>query len=112
MRRIDYGATLTGRIDDVTSQIRYAFRGEEGDVIRVSMNRGDGDLDCYLNILSESVSVLFHDDDGGGDQNALIEEYTLPYTGIFYLEATRYAGTDNPNTAGSFTLVLAQRMDR
>ena len=61
---------------------------------------------------SEREAVLFSDDDSGSDKNALIEEYTLPYTGIFYLEATRYAGTDNPNTAGSFTLVLAQRMDR
>jgi hypothetical protein len=112
VRRVDYGTSLSGRIDDITPQIRYAFRAEEGDVIRVSMNQGDGDLDPLINILSESGRVMFSDDDTGGNQNALIAQYTIPYTGVFYVEATRYAGSDNPNTAGSFTLVLAQRMDQ
>lgn len=112
VRQVSYGVTLTGRIDEITPQIRYAFRGVEGDVIRVSMTRGDGDLDPLINIRSENETILFSDDDTGGNQNALIEQYTIPYTGIFYLEATRYTGADNPNTRGSFTLVLAQRRDQ
>ena len=110
IRRITYSTTVTGRIDDITPQLRYAFRGVEGDGIRVSMNRGDGNLDPYINILSEDERILFSDDDSGGNKNALVTEYIIPYTGIFYLEATRYNGADNPNTAGSFTLVLAQHL--
>lgn len=112
MWRITYGSTLTGSVDDVTLGTFYAFRGEVGDMITVSMNLGDGNLDPYLRLWDdERDTVLVSNDDGGNHQNALIESYMLPYTGIYYIEATRYDGADNPDTIGSYTLVLAQRFD-
>ncbi len=112
VQRIDYGVSLTGNIDDVTTRVRYAFRGEAGDIITASMNQSDGDLDPFINILAaDGTTVLINDDDGGGRPNARIDRYTLPETGIYYIEATRYNGADNPNTRGGYVLVLAQIFD-
>ncbi len=108
-QRISYGTTVTGHIDDTTPEVMFAFWGVKDDAITVSLNRGDGDLDPTLNILDSDRNIVKQDDDSGGGQNARIARYVLPRTGIYYIRATRFSGTDgNPNTAGSFILVLAQ----
>ncbi|MFW5772295.1 MAG: PPC domain-containing protein [Phototrophicaceae bacterium] len=115
VRRLNYrpGMSITGTIDDVTPQIDYAFWGVEGDTITVSMNRGDGDLDPVLFIFDATRSqTLATDDDSGGGQNARIDRFEIPETGIYYVRATRYPGADNPNTGGSFTLAIAQIFDQ
>lgn len=109
MQRLSYGTTITGRIDETTPEITFAFFGTEGDAVTVSLNRGDGDLDPVLNILDSNQNVVKQDDDGGGGQNARIARYVLPRTGIYYLRAMRFSGTDgNVNTQGGFILVLAK----
>lgn len=111
-QQITYGSAITGRIDDSTPQILYAFWGVEGDTITVSMNRGDGNLDPVVSILNENQRSIVSDDDSGGDQNARIERYTIQRTGVYYIRATRYSGSEGPtNTNGSFILVLARRFD-
>lgn len=110
--RITYGTTVTGRIDDTTPQVLYAFYGVEGEIVTASMNRADGDLDPTVSILNEDQRPLVSDDDSGGAQNALIERYVIPVTGIYYVRATRYSGSSgNTNTRGSYILVLARRFD-
>jgi hypothetical protein len=110
--RISYGSTLTGRIDDATPELLFAFRGVTGDVITVSMNRGDGNLDPVVAILNSSQRELTRDDDSGGGQNARIARFVIPQTGLYYIRATRFSGEEgNPNTQGSFILVLARRVD-
>jgi hypothetical protein len=113
VRRILYGVSLTGNIDDITPDVWYTFYGEVGDVISLTLDRVEGNLDPYIELYSENrVSLLAGDDDsGGGVNNARIDRFTLGYTGIYYIRATRYFGDDNPNTSGSFVLVLAQRFD-
>jgi len=113
VRRILYGVSLTGNIDDITSEVWYTFYGEVGDVISLTLDRVEGNLDPYLELYAEDrQSVLAADDDsGGGANNARVDRFTLGYTGIYYIRATRYFGDDNPNTSGSFVLVLAQRFD-
>ncbi len=107
--RLTYGTTITGRIDDTTPETLFAFFGEAGDAITVSLNRGDGDLDPQVSILGSDLAVLAQDDDSGGGQNARIARYVLPQTGLYYIRAARFSGDDgNPNTQGSFILVLAQ----
>ncbi|HLV35895.1 MAG TPA: PPC domain-containing protein [Spirillospora sp.] len=109
VQRIGYGMTVTGRIDNETPELLYAFWGVEGDTITVSMNRGDGNLDPVVSILNSDQRPVVSDDDSGGGQNARINEYRLPVTGTYYVRATRYSGeTGNPNTEGSFVLVLAR----
>lgn len=112
IQRISYGTTITGRIDDNTPQILYAFWGVEGDVLTVSMDRGDGDLDSVVSILNDIQRPLVSNDDGGGGQNARIDRYVIPTTGTYYVRAARYSGDNgNANTSGSFILVLARRFN-
>ncbi len=113
VRRILYGVSLTGNIDDITPEVWYTFYGEVGDVISLTMDRVEGNLDPFIELYAEDrVSLLVNDDDsGGGVNNARVDRFTLGYTGIYYIRATRYQGDDNPNTSGSFVLVLAQRFD-
>jgi hypothetical protein len=107
--RLTYGTTITGRIDSTTPEVLFAFYGNENDAITVSLNRGDGDLDPTVSILDSNRNELRTDDDGGDGQNARIARFVLPQSGIYYIRATRFSGTDgNPNTQGSFTLVLAR----
>ncbi|MBL8162848.1 MAG: PPC domain-containing protein [Anaerolineae bacterium] len=109
VQRISYGTSVTGRIDEVTPEVRFAFWGVQGDAITVSLNRGDGNLDPLVQIQDSAGNVVREDDDGGGGKNARIARYELPTTGIYYVRATRYGGdTGDPNTRGSFILVLAR----
>jgi hypothetical protein len=108
-QRITYGTTTTGRIDEITPSLLFAFYGVQGDAVTVSLNRGDGDLDPVVSILDDAQNVLVSDDDSGGGQNARVGRYVLPRTGLYYIRAERFSGTDgDPNTRGSFILVLAR----
>lgn len=108
-QRIGYGTTITGRIDEVTPQSVFAFFGSKGDAITVSLNRGDGDLDPTVYLLDSDQNIVIQDDDSGGGQNARITRYVLQKSGTYYIRAARFSGTDgNPNTQGSFILVLAR----
>ncbi|RMG69786.1 MAG: hypothetical protein D6711_18880 [Chloroflexi bacterium] len=112
IRRITYGTSITGNIDDTTPQVTYAFWGEAGDTIRITMDRSEGNLDPYLTILAaDGNTVLVVDDDSGVNQNARIERYTLPQTGVYFIRASRFEGEANPNTIGSYVLVLARIFD-
>jgi hypothetical protein len=110
---IPYGSTLTGRIDDETPSMAYAFFGREDEIVTASLNRGDGDLDPVIEILNESGTVLVSNDDAGEQtRNARIERFRIPQTGVYYLRARRFEGErGNLNTRGSFIMTLAQRFD-
>lgn len=111
MRFVPYGSTLTGTINDTTPDAVYAFYGQAGESVTVAMSRADGDLDPVVEILDSTQRVVASNDDSEGSQNARIDRYTLPVTGVYYLRATRYTGADSPHTRGSFILVFAQRVD-
>lgn len=110
--RLAYGSTITGFINDQTPEVRYAFWGQAGDIVTVSMNRADGNLDPLVSIVDNEGQVVASDDDGGGGQNARIAAYTLRTTGPYYILAQRYSGgpPGDPNTSGSYVLVLARRL--
>jgi hypothetical protein len=111
VERIAYGMTITGRIDDQIPEWRYAFWGVEGDVITVSMNRGDGNLDPVVSLLNSDQNLMISDDDSGGGQNARIGEFRIPVTGTYYVRAARYTAEGEAPTEGSFVLVLARRFN-
>jgi hypothetical protein len=106
--RLNYGTTTTGRIDDNTPEILYAFLGQEGDTITVSMSRADGDLDSVVSILDANLTPLATDDDSGNGQDARIERFTIPSRGVYYIRATRFVSETGLPTRGSFILVLAR----
>jgi hypothetical protein len=112
VERIAYGMTITGSINDETPEWLYAFWGVEGDVITVSMNRGDGNLDPIVSLLNGDQNLMISDDDSGGGQNARIGEFRIPVTGTYYVRAARFTEEDAAaNTEGSFVLVLARRFN-
>ena len=111
-QRISYGSTVTGYIDDESPQTLYAFQGQAGDIITAAMSRSDGTLDPFISLLDASQQVLANDDDSAGGQNARIDRFTLPASGVYYLRATRFSSPDGGiASSGSFLLVLAQRFD-
>ncbi len=113
IQRLAYGSTTTGYIDEQRPETLYAFWGVAGEVVTVSMNRADGNLDPLVSILDSSQQIVASDDDGGGSQNARIAGYRLPTTGTYYIRAGRYSGEPpgDPNTTGSYILVLARRLN-
>jgi hypothetical protein len=110
--RLTYGSTVGGYIDDITPETLYVFQGQAGDVITIAQTRADGTLDPLLTLLDSRLNVLVTDDDGAGQQNARIDRYTLPATGVYYIRAGRFTSpTGAPGTFGNYLLVLAQLFD-
>ena len=107
---LNYGTSVTGKISADNEQDLYAFYGRRGEVVSISMTRVDGNLDAFLELLNARQEVVTRNDDSGSSQNSLIENFSLPATGMYTIRARRYSGTDgNPDTAGSYVLVLAER---
>ena len=107
---LSYGTSVTGKISADNEDDLYAFYGRHGEVISISMTRVDGNLDAYLELLNAAQEVVTRNDDTGGSQNSLIDNFSIPSTGMYYIKARRYSGTDgNPNSAGSYVLGLAER---
>lgn len=108
--RLDIGASVQGAITNDTPQVTYVFVGRQGDAITITMNKVDGNLDPRLIILNADQKPISSDDDSGGGQNARIDPFTVPITGIYYVVATRFNGSEgDTHTTGTFTLSLAQK---
>jgi hypothetical protein len=107
--RLVYGTALQDTITAEDTDSLYVFRGRAGDVITVRMNRVDGTLDPVLELLDSDRIRMLYNDDGGSGNNAALERYTLPYTGTYYIRATRYTGSTGPtDTTGAFNLLLQE----
>lgn len=108
---LELGASVTGLINGDNQADTYAFYGRQGEVVSISMTRVDGNLDPLLELLNGAQEAVTRNDDrAANDQNALIDHFTLPATGTYYIRARRYAGSDgDPDTAGNYVLVLAER---
>lgn len=107
---LSYGTSVSGKIGADNEADLYAFYGRRGEVISISMTRVDGNLDSYLELLNAAHEVVTRNDDTGASQNSLIDNFSIPATGMYYIKARRYSGTEgNPDSAGSYVLVLAER---
>lgn len=78
-----YTSTVEGVLPAPWSWYEWAFAGEEGQVVSVAMDATDDVLDCYLELYGPDGVFLTDDDDSGVGYNALIEYYTLPFTGTY-----------------------------
>lgn len=99
------GRALEGELTPNRFEQFYTFFANENDLVRVKMDRVSGSLDAYLVILDGNFLELAFDDDGGGGQNAQIRELRIPATGVYYIKATRYGGTEG-NTVGRYSVEL------
>ena len=108
--RLEVGAVVNGAITATAPQAVYVFVGREGENLTIAMNKVDGNLDARLIVLNADQKPISSDDDSGGGQNARIDPFTVPTTGIYYLVATRYGGDKgDANTTGTFTLSLTEK---
>lgn len=98
---IAVGSPVRGDISRSGTICSYYFDGRAGEVVTIRMNRLSSSLDPYLDLYTPQGSRAVSDDDGGGNGNSLIANYTLPSTGRYRIAARGYSGT------GSFDLSLS-----
>jgi hypothetical protein len=86
------------------SRHHWLFEGESGDVVSISMVAVDKDMDTFLELFAPNGEQVATDDDSGGDSDAAILEFELPYTGTYRVVARGYGAVDT----GYYELVLTR----
>lgn len=105
---IAYGTTQQGSITDEQNERRYVFRGQEGDIVEISMTSvGTTLLDTYLTLLGPNGEVIGENDDinPGINRNSFLSA-TLPTDGQYVIVAARYEGDTAPTTTGDYELSI------
>ncbi len=100
-----YGTEVSGQINDQVVAEEYVFFGSQGDVVRIKMERASGDLDSLVTLLDNERKQIAFDDDSGGEKDALIDRFTLPRDGVYFLVASRYE-RETGLTQGAYLLTL------
>lgn len=105
---IEIGGSIGGSLteDDSngesgTAADAYRFSGQEGQRIRIDM--GSDDFDTYLQLFDAAHVSLAEDDDGGpeGTNSRLI--FTLPNTGVYFIEARAFTAA-----TGAYSLSISE----
>lgn len=105
--RLLYGTTVQDVISDDDQDSLFVFWGQAGDIVTLSMNRSDGNIDGVVELLDANQVRIAVDDDSGGGGNARLT-FELNYTGVHYVRTTRYDGTAKPTgTTGGYNLILS-----
>lgn len=104
MGEISIGAAANGTINQNSFLHLYAFQGNAGEQVTITMRSTDG-LDAYLGIMNPSDEVIAEDDDSGGGASGYDAQISLrlPESGVYVIIATR-AGIDQGTSTGSYTL--------
>lgn len=107
---VAYGDTVRGTINDDDYGLLYCFEVSAGDVVQVDMQTIGGDLDGQVAIydpVTEEI-IVQNDDRVSSNLNPLIDGFTMPRDGAFFIFATRY-NTDEGETSGDFELTLTRQ---
>lgn len=105
-RVVSSGETVTGSIRLNKKFDVYAFQGEAGDVVTISMEGLNGTLDPVLFLIDpNNVQIAQNDDANRDTTNSLISEFTLPEDGQYIIIATHF-GARFGVTAGDYRLTL------
>lgn len=102
---IVYNQSLQGTIDSNTPSVTYRFQGSAGDSVTIAMSRVGGDLNSYLYLLDSTGTLLYEDNDSGGENGNARMTYTLPADGKYLIVAARL-GQARGTTSGSYVLDL------
>ncbi|MBN1286935.1 MAG: PPC domain-containing protein [Anaerolineae bacterium] len=94
------GETVTAEIVQPGQQDAWTFAGQAGDVVSVLMQSGQ--IDAVLALYGPGGDELAHDDDSGGNSNALIYGYTLPEDGAYTIAARAF----HESQTGPYRLAL------
>ena len=82
------------------AQKLYTFVGRRGQPVTIAMD-GENELyDTFLNLYGPNGALLTSDDESGGNGNAAIKDFILPYDGLYTIGAAVFA----PGVFGDFKL--------
>lgn len=81
---IAFGDTVQGGIFPVGDTDGWAFSGEAGEVVEISLASADFDAFLELELAGEVIAV---DDDGGAGFNSLLTDFVLPASGEYVIRA-------------------------
>jgi len=95
---LSYGDTVEGEItaDSETAPVdnklaaTHTFSGDQGDLVQVSMEAIDPDLDTFLIVTDGDGTVLETDDDGGPGTDSRLQ-MQVPEDGSYTIYATSYS---------------------
>ncbi|RMG78430.1 MAG: hypothetical protein D6712_21465, partial [Chloroflexi bacterium] len=98
------GDTIEGQLVESAPQRVYAFNGEAGQTVVISIS---APFDTYLSLLDNTGTELTFDDDSGSGLNSIIGPYTLPYTGTYLIVAESFGNRVSGSPEyGDFTLSI------
>lgn len=109
--RINYGTVVQDMISEDDTESLFTFFGEEGQQIKVRMQRDNASLDPVIELLDAEQEVLVS---ASAEVDTPVSqiEYTLPSTGVYFIHAARYTGNDRPSdTVGVYTMELILETD-
>ena len=103
------GERVSASITNLDDFDLYAFDGQVGDVVTVSMVASAGRLDTVLVLLDSQGFRLADNDDAviGESTNSLIREQVLPEDGRYYVLATHF-GLGYGGTTGAYDLLYSR----
>ncbi|MBC8099999.1 MAG: PPC domain-containing protein [Armatimonadetes bacterium] len=101
-------APTSGLITSDAYYQTFSFSGTANQVVTISMNALDGNLDTLLLLLDQTGRVVADNDDviDAQNTNSAIQSFLLPADGTYTVLATRY-GKDVGGTEGNFQLTLS-----
>jgi hypothetical protein len=105
---LQYGDSVVGELNAEIYQQVYAFRATRGDIIRASMQRISGNLDCLLILADAEGNVLISNDEDAnspGTLDAAFYDLRVKQTGNYLLVATRF-GREAGDSRGGYSLSL------
>ncbi|MCZ7545787.1 MAG: pre-peptidase C-terminal domain-containing protein [Anaerolineae bacterium] len=105
--------STTGSISNVEWYDWYRFNGTAGQTVTITLTATSGTLDPYLRLYNDSGgapgSMIAENDDIGGDPYSRNSRLvvTLPSTGAYYIQATRWEfNTTNRGGEGNYELTF------
>ena len=95
---------VEGSIDRRGQRDVWVVALTEGDIISTAVSANEGSaLDPILELVpvSDSVTIIAIDDNGGGDNNPLLNNIRIPESGLYYLRVK----ASQAATVGTYTLI-------
>jgi hypothetical protein len=99
-----YGQTVEGQLSAEQPSVFYAFDAQIADVVTITMQVTEGEIDPFLVLNDPARSPMATDDNSGGGVNARLT-FVIPADGRYVIQAT-HAGGIAPETGGLFSLNL------
>lgn len=102
---VAYNNRYTDEITEFRPLDYYRFAGKTGELVTLTMNATEGDLNPYLILMDSDLNELTANDDIGARRDARIAQYRLPKDGEYLILATR-ADLRDGVTTGAYELAI------